>query len=109
MKRRTADWQVRFWKYVTFEPNSGCWLWTGAASNGYGTLGVGSRMIRATHLSLKIHCGTDVSGVAMHSCDQPLCVNPAHLSDGTMRDNVQDMIGKDRHSSLTRRMLASRT
>ena len=104
-KRR--DWRPRYWKYVTFEPNTGCWLWTGAATaNGYGTLGVGSRLMRATHLSVLLRDGAFPStGLVMHRCDQPSCVNPEHLVVGTHKANVADMIGKGRHNAFAQGLL----
>lgn len=34
--------------------------------------------------------------VIMHSCDNPACVNPEHLSVGTQTENVADMYAKGR-------------
>lgn len=38
--------------------------------------------------------------VVMHKCDNPTCINPEHLMLGTQKENVHDMINKNRKASL---------
>lgn len=94
------------------EPNSGCWLWEGAAAY-YGRSRSAAALRGSFHLGLPghrqkmlahqaswiIYRGTIPPGLCVcHSCDTPLCVNPAHLFVGTQMDNVTDHIMKGRGS-----------
>lgn len=90
----------RFERKTIWEPNSGCLLWTGSATpDGYGYLLEGSRVARASHVALRL-AGKDVpKGMfALHSCDNPYCVNADHLFVGSHKDNMTDMIAKGRHN-----------
>ena len=92
--------EERFWRRV--EKTSGCWIWRGGVhSGGYGFMrGEGGRNapnVTVHRLSYEMHHGPIPDGlVVMHACDNPLCVNPDHLSVGTHKDNTQDMIAKGR-------------
>lgn len=51
--------------------------------------------------SFEYHVGPIPAGMwVMHSCDNPPCVNPAHLSVGTPRDNALDMHRKGRANNV---------
>jgi HNH endonuclease len=94
--------EERFWKKVS--KTDGCWLWTGNKNpKGYGLIGAGGskgKMLSAHRLSYRIHKG-DVSPGAyvLHSCDNPSCVNPAHLRIGTQRDNIRESFKKGRKTN----------
>lgn len=90
----------RFNKKYMPEPNSGCWLWTGALSAyRYGAIGAGKlcKLKRANRVSWQLFKGKIPAGLnVLHKCDTPLCVNPDHLFLGTQEDNVHDMENKKR-------------
>lgn len=85
--------------YTMFEPNSGCWLWTGAVDkDGYGKLTVKYQDVRAHRVSYETYTGAIPEGlVACHKCDTPACINPDHLFLGTHADNIADRDAKGRH------------
>ena len=89
----------RFWKKVSVEP-SGCWLWTrGKYKDGYGGFKLDGKMVKVHRLSYQHFKGDIPEGLCVcHSCDNPVCVNPAHLWVGTNDDNITDKVGKWRHA-----------
>lgn len=89
----------RFWSKVnkTDDPSQ-CWLWQSAFDqDGYGLFKVNSRMVRAPRYMYQLVKGAIPLGYhVMHSCDNPPCVNPNHLSVGTGKDNHHDSSLKGR-------------
>jgi hypothetical protein len=96
----------RFWAKVNRDgpvpahrPELGpCWIWTaGKSSHGYGSFGDGERIDRSHRVSYRMAYGPLVPGqVVCHRCDNPPCVNPAHLFAGSALDNARDKVGKGR-------------
>lgn len=80
------------------EPNSGCWIWEACLfSDGYGQFGYNYKNYRAHRFSYALYNGPVPSNLIIrHTCDNPLCVNPAHLLLGTIQDNYEDMVKRDR-------------
>jgi len=77
---------------------NGCLEWTGAACHiGYGRMKVSGVKKLAHRVSYEIHVGPIPDGLfVLHRCDNPRCVDPAHLFLGTNQDNMDDMNAKNR-------------
>ena len=76
-----------------------CWEYQGGKNNiGYGLIRDEKKMRTAHRVSYEEHSQTKIPShlVVMHSCDNPCCINPAHLSLGTRKDNTKDMMDKGR-------------
>lgn|SRR3990167_4665160 len=76
----------RFWQKVIPEPNSGCWLWLGAARRtGYGCFWFGHHKISSAHeVAYLVLVGSVPSPLELdHQCNTRCCVNPAHLEPVT--------------------------
>jgi hypothetical protein len=99
----------RFGDRISPEPNSGCWLWTGAASSKpkpYGVVRQGRKNLRINIVLKQMLC---LEGdVVRHRCGVSLCVNPAHLTSGTQLQNVRDM-SPEQLSERSRKANAVRT
>lgn len=93
--------QDRFWAKVHPEPNTGCWLWSGAVGlSGHGQFYLPQpvKHLTAAHrISWMMHYG-DLSATQLvcHRCDNPYCVNPEHLFLGSHQDNSRDCRAKGR-------------
>ena len=93
--------EERFWRFVNKETGTDCWHWTGYInSSGYGRFPAGKvpgQSWQAHRFSYELQVGPIPRGLfLMHMCDNPRCVNPAHLKPGTAKENTADMMAKGR-------------
>lgn len=89
----------RFMEKVAVQ-ETGCWLWKAyCMPKGYGLFSIDGANRLAHRISYQLFVGTpDPALDVMHSCDNPGCVNPKHLSLGTRVDNMQDCKKKGRNT-----------
>lgn len=86
-----------FWAKVDKLGPDECWIWQGSGGRGYRTFRAAGRNLIPSRLSYALANGDAPTHLDVcHSCDDPRCVNPAHLYAGTRRRNARDMVEKGR-------------
>lgn len=96
-RRHKVSLETRFWRKV--EKTDFCWLWKGSRrAKSYGLISVNGKPTGAHRVAYELLVGPIPKGrvVRHYVCDNPCCVNPAHLKVGTIADNIQDKVDKGR-------------
>ncbi len=75
-----------------------CWNWNaGKTGKGYGQFKLKGKYVQAHRFSYLYYVGEYPEYLhVLHTCDNPLCVNPDHLFLGTNTSNMQDKVLKSR-------------
>jgi len=85
----------RFWDKV--DKSKHCWNWTAATRNGYGCLKFEGKVHDAHRVAWLLTHDRWPTEWILHTCDNRLCVRPAHLLEGNRSDAVYGAIAKGRH------------
>lgn len=89
------------YKTIQFRENQhGCFMCTSHSvdGRGYPRIRKDGKDIRLSRLMYSMFNGRIPEGkCVMHTCDNSLCINPSHLTVGSQRDNLMDMVLKGRN------------
>lgn len=97
-----------FWANVEINGSTQCWPWKLSCNpGGYGNVGWHGKVYRAHRIAYQLHHNvilprarpSKTCAVVMHTCDNRICCNPAHLRLGTHLDNRRDCVAKGRDNS----------
>lgn len=76
-------------RQIEYCPASGCWLWTGTLTGGYGQVGWGKTTQWAHRVVYELSKGGIPGGLEIdHLCRVRCCVNPDHLEPVTRQENM---------------------
>lgn len=89
----------RFWRFVNKDAGPlGCWPYMRSRLlAGYGRHRFNGHDYGAHQVAWALTHGREPQGLVTHSCDNPPCCNPAHLSEGTYASNIDERQKRGRH------------
>ena len=96
----------RFWTKVDKRGHDECWEWQASRNAlGYGRF----TPTHGTTVGAHRFAWEDANRrpipdglIVLHACDNPPCVNPAHLSIGTYRENARQCVERGRHPEASK-------
>lgn len=95
-----AKYAHKFWPKVKVGTTTECWPWTGSVVNAerpYGSFATPAGHVAHRYAWSVANGRLPGDGLVIrHKCDNPRCCNPAHLEEGTQRQNVGDMRDRGR-------------
>jgi hypothetical protein len=98
------DFKTKFWSRVdkkgpVYKNLGRCWIWTGSRLKGYGQVHFREQRACLAHRAswFLAHGRLPKNVLICHKCDNPLCIRPSHLFQGTNKMNSEDMVAKGRH------------
>ena len=98
-KANKQNFKKRFFKYI--KKTESCWIWIGDIEvSGYGRFWYKGKTQKAHRLAYtKLKKKKIKKGLLIcHKCDNPKCVNPDHLFQGTILENLKDRDAKNRQA-----------
>lgn len=101
MRAYGLDFALRFMGYVAPQAD-GCWLWLGgkAGMTDRPCVWLNRRCVYVARLVLRLRVDRPLKRgkLAGHTCDNVLCVNPAHVEEVTYSKNLKDAWARGRRN-----------
>lgn len=90
--------EKKFWERVGKKKDDECWPWAGGYRKEYGCFYHEGERFVAPRIALELSSGKKIPDDlnVLHSCDNPCCCNPNHLSADTQKQNIIDAFKRGR-------------
>lgn len=89
-----AEVEIRLSRRVTVRGE--CWEFPLYKGMKYGLISIKHKMVLAHRVAWRLHTGKWPKKLILHRCDNPPCIRPSHLFEGTHKGNTQDAVVKGR-------------